>query len=301
MYIKYSMSVLMSHLTIIFKTLIFIIIVALIIAAVGAGMLLPAYNKMKDLIIETGAFDSIGRAFTDIAAGGDIPAAVEQIRAGLIDLRDTVVNNANTLWLSYFLLSILALAANFLIATLYLPLADNVDKYISSRHDGYLLQEYFLMMKKSLPFALLYSLINTILSVLIVWLAILVMFALKSVVNLLTVNMIAFMVITLYSLKASLLCDWIPNILSGKGVLRALWDSLKGGSRRVFSLRLSSNILVMSVIYIVALLLMSSFGYALIIGTPFFICYFRIFELVSYKMANKQKFYADDYVIITPN
>ncbi|MDR2046308.1 MAG: hypothetical protein LBP79_00115 [Clostridiales bacterium] len=297
MYYKFSLSVLLSNLSLVFRTLLYSVCIILAASAIGAGVLIPALRPVYDAIIVEGYTDKLGSLLNGVLSGDiRLAAAVADVSEVAVGIIAVMERFGGTLMFGYIFLGCLAFLSAFFHSTFDLAAARVLNGYMSSKMRGKLLHEYV----RHIPEAFGYAALKTVLS----WLisaAIFVVIALfiKLTYSLLFVFSLTFAIalcIALFSLKFTLFAEWAPRIIHGGGVLKSFKIS---GGVCAFKKKFLTAVCLYTVLAVCVLTFtLPTFGFIQFFIFPFSVCLSRCAELVNYHIGRNGKFYADDYTVV---
>ncbi|MDR1940472.1 MAG: hypothetical protein LBQ40_06770 [Clostridiales bacterium] len=299
MYYKYSRSVLLSNLGLVFGTFLYGVIVVIVILALGAGILVPTLRPVYNDIESAGYIDEASGIASGLLRGEkSIGDAAEETKTVYQNILDTVGKYGDKLFFSYIIVAVLLFFAGFLKAAFDPVTTAYVGGYMSSKMRGKLASGYFSHPLSSLAYAALKSLISGGLTLLIA-VSLLLLFNLFP--NFLTLLAVIVVGIALFSLKFALFAGWSPNIFKGEKTLKALknsFDPKRGGG---FKAKFYSGVCFYSVLTVcVMAFTLTTFGLILFIVLPIYPCMLRIMELVHDYSGAGDKFYIDDFTIVVP-
>ncbi|MDR3263744.1 MAG: hypothetical protein LBT30_05480 [Clostridiales bacterium] len=301
MYLKYSVSILLSNLGLVFKTFLYSVCILLAAAAIGAGILVPTLKPVYEEIEADGYIDEVSDVTNGLLRDGNIAKASEEytdIYNGVVEI---IRQHTGKLFFSYGYVVFLMLLVGFFKATFDYASASLLNDYMSSKLRSRLMPKYLLMAGKSYGYAALKVLISGALTAVIFLLLALFVRYTAPFINFFTATFAILISILLLSLKFVLFADWLPNILNGDKVGDALKKSVKDNTRLVFGNKFTTALCFYTVMTICVLTFtLTTFGFILLIIIPISTCLLRIMELTNYYASVGNRFYTDDFTIKNP-
>ena len=296
---KNSFSILSNRFSLVYKTLFYVLVIALIIVALGAAMLLPTLNSLVTELSELHLFRTLGTYIKSILNGDVESTDFEDIQNLFSQIGQAFTANSSKLILSGVFLILLYFIGMFLISMCYYSVSDVVDSYMNSGSNFPFMANYVHNFKTSAKFALLYTVINIPLQ--IVFVLIVIGFAiLFSMVNyLLAIFVVALLCFCIYAINKSMFSLWIPAMavknMSCVEALKYNFKALKHTFTSTFGAYFVYGIL-MAMLLVSSLLI--TFGVGTLILMAGSIVFVRIMNMVSYYHINGLKYYKADNVVI---
>jgi len=297
MIVKNSVSIFLSNISLIYKLLIFMMIVLIIAIALFIGIIGPALNKIfaaSDLttLIETYNLENIDKiTYTDLFG------------ALLQDLRGVFNINKSVIYSSLAWISLVYMLARFFFTLSQVPIAKMIFDKMSSNFNNGFLPTCIQYSKQALVYALISSLISVPLDLAVIWGIIALGIKLSSVVNFFAIAFSVTLLLLYAALRTSLLSQWVPLIIAENlGVIDALRKSI------VPSLASFKDIFSASLIVFVLItwsasggLNLITFGIVPIFIFPFAMVFLNIMNMVKYFNNNNKKYYVDQTRIEDPS
>lgn len=296
---KNSFSILSNRFSLVYKTLFYVLVIALIIVALGAAMLLPTLNKLVDNLGELQLFDKLGEYITRVLSGEVESADFESIEALFTQIGQVFSQNASRLVLAGVFLILLYFIGMFLISMCYYSVSDVTDAYMNSGSNFPFMSNYVHNFKTSAKFALLYTVINIPLQIAF-GLAITGIALLFSMVNLvLTIFITSLLVFCTLAINKTMFSLWIPAMVAGNmtctQALKYNFKTLKEHFTSMFGMFFAYS-LIMAVLFVATLFITFGVGTLLLIAMG--LVFVRIANMVSYYHINGLKYYKADNVVI---
>ena len=302
MIIKNSLSVVTSRMGVIFKVLIYDVIILAILGGAGYLFLRPYIDTVVSEITSTGLIEKflefIGHIFTDASALGTLSECghYQEVVDALAEVNSLFSSNALTP--AYFILAIVFVLGIFLLNLKNVPVAEIIANYMDSNSSDSFMTSYIRNFGRSALYSLLYTIISIILDVIIFSL---VLSGLASVVEL---DLIVFLIIEaslmlIITIKILITCGWLPHMIIKKECpLKALWRGIKGifgDLRPMFGLVLGYVVISWMAI---ALSISTTLGLALLLILPLIFLWLRAIELVRYYDVHSLPYYTNDQNVV---
>ncbi|MFA5449224.1 MAG: hypothetical protein WC292_02130 [Clostridia bacterium] len=287
---KKSMSIFLGNIDTLFKVLLYSFVLILICLAVLVAIIRPIVGGMfnalelADQLQETvntwleGGQGSFGKFFSDIGA--------------------TFSDNSLGLWNMFFIVMLFYALFKFFLLLTYIPLSKVLCRKMSESYTEKFYAAFVGSLGKSLLFALLHTLMTVAIDAAILLGGYYLFKFIYSAFKILSLTIVAFAVIILFSLKTTMLNQWVPNIVCGKKevfpALRSAFPAAKRSFSSIFSSVLALYIMLFGLI---ASTWLSSLGVVPIIAVASFMVLENAVGLTTYFKDNNLKFYTDEIEI----
>lgn len=299
MLFKNSFSILSNRFSLVYKTLFYVLVICLIIAALGVAMFMPTLNKLIDSIKELQLLDNLGSYIKSILSGEVESSDFESIENLYVQIGQVFSENSSRLVLAGILLVILYFIAMFLISMCYYSVSDVVDSYMNSGSNFPFMANYVHNFKTSAKFALLYTLINIPLQIVFALIIVGVALLFSMVNYVLSIFLVSLLCFCIFAINKSMFSLWIPAMASGNmtctQALKYNFTALKDKFTSMFGAYFIYGILMAM---LVVLSLFVTFGVGTLVLLAASLVFVRIVNLVSYYHINGLKYYKADNVVI---
>jgi len=286
----------------ILKALIYDFIIFIIMAALGAGLILPSFEHIFN---EIGALDILGKIWAvvgDILGGNpDLAVSVDTMNAALDDALAIIQNNFWVLRNMYIVAAILIVAFRFV----YELRSVSVSDILNSHMDAHIKDGFTSNYIRNIGMSAKYSIFKLLM--MLPYYAVLFAggyFAIGfifSVFGIFAPMLLLIFIVTLTAIKNTLFFGWLPNIVQGKnGVWRSFANSCVYAKRNFFKIFAKLIFFYMFGIAFTVALTIFTFGIGLFIALPCCFIFLRCLELTHYYNDKKLRYYTDENTIYTP-
>lgn len=304
MVLKHSINILSSRFSLVYKTILFVLIISLIFTAFAVSALFPTLAPLYYEIKEVQIFEHIGEALSSIFSG-DQDAQTEKfvlVKSDYEEVINILGTKINVLWQAVVWIIVLVLLFKFFLSTIYLTISDVSNHFMSSNSRFGFTSNYISNLKKSFA----YASINTIITIpyyvicgLIIWgvMAFLSMWSLFIAMIALLLMFIVFM-----SLKKTYLTCWLPSIIvENKGVIKSLKQNFS------MSYKMANSNMGLFVFYyfvmasITLIFGITTLGIGFFISMAICVVLSNIMDMVIYYRHMGLRYYSDADTIVKPN
>ncbi len=302
MKVKNSFSIFFSNFSIIYKLILFLIVLTIVFSILGTACILPLLNGFRKQVGDLGIDDAFLDYFTAISKGGDVHEAYSTLITTIQGLGSIAIEwNVNLIFAGVFLLIFIFLYAMLYFMSYY-TITDILKNKMSACSKFGFVSNYIVNMKKSFSFAILYGPMSLVM-ILIAIIGFFVILLAFTNFNLLLGFTLAFcFLIVLLALRRTLFIYWIPemvvNEVSAKDAFVKNFEYLKGNFLRIFGAYIF--IYIISFIFVILSTLVTM-GVCFII--MFAVCWYfmQILDMVEYYHICGLKYYIDEQTVINPN
>ncbi len=300
MIFRNSLSITTNKFTLIYKVLLYIIIISLIFSAIAVAFLLPTLKMLFSEISDIHIIKNIGEYLNKLVNGEAGNADWADVRMLLDKIGDIIAENTNRLILAGVFGVILYFIFMFLTSVCYYSVSDIVNSFMNSASSYPFMSNFVHNFKKSARFALLFTLINIpihiILALIIVGITVLCSYAnyLFAAVMCLLISLIA------AAFSHVLFSAWIPAMVVGnEGIVQALKTNFK--KKRsflyMFGVFFAYRLFMFVIMILVSLLTLGIGGIFLMSASVIMV---KTMDLVMYYHDNGLKYYKDRNTVINP-
>lgn len=296
MIFKNSVSIFLSNISLIYKLLIFMMIVLIIAVALFIGIIGPVLGNIfstSDLttFMQTDDLDNLDKiTFKDLFG-----SLIQDLR-GVFDLNKTVIYSTLA-WMG-----LVYLLARFFFTLSHVPIAKVIYDKMSSNFNNGFLAAFIQYSRQAFGYALFSSLISVPLDLLVTLGVVMLGIKLSSVVNIFAIAF-SITIIMLYSaLRSSLFNQWIPFIIAENlGTVQAFKKCITSSLTSLKDIFASTLIVYVLVIWATGGgLNLITFGIVPIFIVPFAMVFLNIMYMVKYFNNNNKKYYVDQTRIEDP-
>ncbi|MGI6213424.1 MAG: hypothetical protein ACOYIQ_02585 [Christensenellales bacterium] len=296
MVFKNSISIFLSNISLIYKLLIFMMIVLIVALALFVGIIGPALNKIFSA-------SDVGSLAASYNLENLNNVSYSQVFSTLLsDLRGIFNNNKKVIYNTLLWISLVYLIAKFFFALSNVPIAKVIYDKMSSNFNNGFLAASIQYSKQAVGYALLSSLITAPLDLGVAWGAAALGVWLSGVFNVFAIAISATILLLYAAFRSALFSQWIPLIIvENLGVAEALTRSV-APSLASFKEIFSSALIVYVLIAWASTggLSLFIFGIVPVFILPFAMVFLGIMNMVKYFNNNNKKYYVDQARIEDP-
>lgn len=300
MLFKNTFKLMFSNSHLIWKILLYILMIGAIIGGLSLFVALPVVQ----ILVNENFFAKIGDVYTAFIDTLDLKALFMRIGDLSVKFIDIIHENFATILLSIFGVGfVIFILGSIMMKFHEVPTSVNLYYYMSSNTKHSYVNSFALSFKKNILFQLFSLLIYLPLNGLIYYLLMysLRLFRFGGVWILFSPFIILFGFCILMALKHTILCGWIPSIVvRNKGVFSGLKDAMIVPKRRFFQTFGNAFSIVLTAVFLNVFGCVFTYGVGLIITIPVTILIYSTFGMVAYYSATGQRYYLDPYNVMAP-
>ena len=213
---KYALSILFSNMGYILKILLWILICVLLVASIGAAILVPIFHVLATETNVMTDIQSIQNDITDLAnpeSSNNIVTFFKSITLHFSDVLTQIATCPGVLVGLIFTAIFLYLLYNFMIGFSYLPVADIVNKIMSSNLKFGLASNMALNFKKSIKFSLARLVISIPINIVFFGIIFGIATGLFASIKMFAIPILVILTILCYIFRSMIFAGWLPRIL----------------------------------------------------------------------------------------
>lgn len=302
MELKHSINILLSRYTLIFKTMIYVLIVTAVAVGVMVSIMTPAMDPLFQDIENAGIITTTTSTLMQMFLQQvDYATGMVTLSSCYETLMAIINTYRNEMLVFYVLTSIVLFVYRLLTSMSSIPIASSINKYMSSSVHTKFTNDIAENFWASIKYAFFATIINQILNTAL-WLMTyyMIMATVKSW-GIFAFTVSIFVLLLFLSFKYTLFITWVPGIVvEKKNVLTALVDSIKSFPKYFKYGFFSSIILYLFAMAATVLLGLATFFLLVPVIIVAVIVMLRIIELVCYYNVNKKRYYIDHNNIVSP-
>jgi len=301
---KNSIKIAASEYNLIFKILLYDLIVYLVIFATAAAILAPGISILAGKVAGLQILENINAVISEILAGSvNIADKVDAMYASFDALGVIIKESYWVLNEVYVIGTAAFFVLRFLINLRTIPVSGVINAKMSSNTKYGFSSNLISNLGKSAKFSLALLVVQLPVDIILAVFTFLIVGPLFNVFGILAPILIVTMIIALVSFKDALLFEWVPSIVVDNS---RTWKSFNSSIKCAFShfgeiygvlvlLRLFSLVLIM-------IMTVFSFGVGLFIALPIGTIILRALEMVFYYDKRKLRYYTDgSRDVVTPD
>lgn len=298
---KYSLSLLFANMGYVLKLLVWVLICMLIVAAIGAAILLPTFDALAERASVSAAYVNVLEEF-DAFVNGEVSILgfADGLSTDLKDLLVAVAANGGLCAALVISLIFLYTLYAFLVYMSYYPTAYIVNQLMSSNMRLGLASSFAMNFRNSVRFAACRVSVAVPIDLIITIVLACLCYGLWVGIRMFALPIILVLGILLFSARATLLAGWLPRKLfcPDESNYTALVRSLRSVKINYKGLSKAFVILFFSTYAIVAGFSVVTFGLAALVVPSINYFLLRVIELVGYYKTNGMSFYSDAITVV---
>lgn len=298
---KYSLSILFSNMGFVLKVLLWVVICALVVAAIGCAVLIPTVNALADDGAVNEAYGAIGddvSAFLDgSASAGDF---LHDVAADFDALLSAVLASQGLLTALIFIMIAMYILYVFLVGVCYYPIAYAANQMMSSNMHIGLASSMAMNLKKAVRFSAARLTVTVPVDAVIAAITACIAFGLWDVIGFFSLTIALAFGVFAFSARSTLVAGWLPRLLFNKeeNVYTAFSRSLRGVKLNLKGLLKAFVITYFATYMLVATCAVPTFGLIAIVVPSINYFLVRLIELVGYYKMNGMSFYTDAITVV---
>lgn len=302
MELKHSFNILLSRYTLIFKTMIYVLLVSAVCVGVMVSIMTPAMDPLIQDIENAGLVTTTTSTLMQMFLQQiDYATGMDTLSACYESLMAIIGTYRNEMLIFYILTSIVLFVYRLLTSMTSVPIASSVNKYMSSSVHTRFANDIAENFWASIKYAFFATIINQILNTALGFMTYYMIMATVRGWGIFAFTVSIFVLLLFLSFKYTLFITWVPGIVvEKKKVLSALVDSIKSFPKYFKYGFFSSIILYLFAMAATVLLGMATFFILVPVIVVAVIVMLRIIELVCYYKVNNKRYYIDHNNIISP-
>jgi len=299
MAIKHSTSIFIARFGLVYKIVIYFLIVGLIVAAISMAVLAPAISEILGEMRATESFAHFKEGLSKLFHGNGEFLEEFRIAAQSFDDIGKVMETCRSQVTMCIVTAVIAFfVMMFLLAISFLPFSDIISNFMSSKSDYGFMSNLVANAGRAVLFALFYTFTVFLASVGIfvfsAWLCIRMLGAIG-----IFAPTVAYLILhLLLSLRSALIAGWLPAVVVEKcNVPKGFVVGLRAIGKkfpRAFWTFFFLNLITATLVPLFGLL---TFGIGFIIAIPSAFILYRIAELVLYYDAKSYRYYVDNQTV----
>ena len=282
---KYSLSLLFSNMGFVLKVLLWVVICALVVTAIGCAVLIPTVNALA-------ADGAVSEAYG--AIGGEISAFLD----GSTSVGD-FLNNIAADFLIFICIALYILYV-FLVGICYYPIAYAANQLMSSNMRIGLASSMAMNLKKAVRFSAARLTVTVPIDAIVTAIVCGIAFGLWSVIGFFSLTVALAFGVFGFSARATVVAGWLPRLMFNKdeNIYTAFSRSLRSVKLNFKGLLKSFIITYFATYMLVATCGIPTFGLVAIVVPSINYFLMRLIELVGYYKMNGMSFYTDAVTVV---
>lgn len=297
---KNSVKILFSNFNMVWKSLLYF----LLLCAITIGLVILVLNPIYQLLSEAGFINKIVEVYTDFLSSLDLNQLVETIDHLLTRFTEIVTENLPQFWFAFIAVMVVLFVFAVIASNLtIMPNANSLHYYMGSMNRHGFFSSFSETFGKNLKAQLVYFVISLPIKVINICLIILgfKLFSSVWILSIFSGFLLFLEIILLQAFKFSLFASFIPTmVVLNYGVFKSLKVSIKNTFRN-FSRVFSNAIGVVLTIALINIIFgLFTFMSGLLISVPASFLLYSTFGMVVTYESQGMRYYVDVYNVITP-
>ena len=289
-----------SRISVVFKVMLYDIIVVGIMAAICAGVLLPQFSTVTGEIAKL----EIDKAFIgniQLWIHGDL--AFSQVFAILHSdfTKVLAILGENAMSLAFITMIIAVLVTKFLLGMRTIPAYDIVNSHMTESSNYYFMGNLMHNLGRSAKFSALQMLFGIPCDVVIIVIMYFASGFLIGALGILALPLIVILLVGLLAFKNTIFYFWLPTIIQGQPMLKGFGASVKLAFKHFSDIFLSQITYLLFVFVLVVLAIITTFGAGLLIVAPLMFLVLSAMKLAKYYDIKKMRYYVTVDKVVTPS
>jgi len=301
MSIRNSLKILLNNFSVLWKILVYKVLVFLISIALLAGFVLPNVITIFNRIAETGLIDNLKKIVDGFFARVDLTQNIEAFKLSLEDTSKALTQNAYRLMISYIYIAIILIIGNMLSGMSDLVTSDVINGDMSANAKFGFLSRFIITLGKNIKYQLLRLVTEIPVYIIITFIIWNIFSFLFNYIGVFALFFTFVFLVLLISAAQSFFCCWLPEITVNK---TNVGDAIRIGFNKVKpvyrSLLSGFSFINIFLFFMNIMLAFFTCGAGLLISIPMSTLFIAIYRLVVYYDLSSMKYYTDSNTIISP-
>ena len=294
-------SIFSSKMGLIYKMILFLLILAVVVGIIGFAIVAPVSKDLRAGITELGLGQKFGKYFVASITGEDVEAASEAFVEAVNKIDDVMSTWTGAVVGSVITIVILALIFSIFYFMSHYTISDIVKNFMSSNSDYGFGANYIANAKKSILFSVYYTLYSVVINAVGFSIAVALGILISKWISILGTFVTILLALATLALRRSLTPFWIPAMvileLNANQAFVKNFEQLKGRFWKTFGAYFMI-FLVFTILFIVSSIV--TVGVAGLFIFPAMWLYMQIRDMVSFYYINNMKYYIDEQTVVDP-
>jgi len=296
---KNSLKILFSNFNIIWKSVLYFLITALI----SMVLLYLCVNPVYKLLLNNGVVDEAINIYSDFMASLNFSEMCKSISELVETFFEIILTNISKIWINFTGVALITLFLSVFLNNLtIMAFCNSLHYYMGSMNKLGFYSSFFDVLKKNLKVQITYFIISLPIKI-INFLIIMMIFRLVTISwfwSIVGVFILVLSWVILLAFKFTLFSGWVPTmVIMNYGVFKSLKVSVKNAFRQ-FPRIFGNAIGVVLTLLCVYMLGIFTFFVGLIVIIPASYLFYSSFGMVSTYESQGMRYYVDIYNVITP-
>lgn len=300
MMFRFSVKLMFSNFTTMWKILLYYLIVFVIITALCVGLLLPTISFFIGKIHDVGLIDNIGGMAKSFLRPSEMGGYLDSFVSGLGQIANDFIQDGGSMVYSTIMFVLIFILAYFLFGLVKLPASYVMNAKMNSQLKLSFTATFLSKLGKSAKYTLSKMMFAIPLDLFIGFSTLFMLYSIK-VFGVFGLTLTSMYFVFMLAFRIGLFSGWLPAIVVDE---LPIFKALKYGTKRAFTRfwRIVSSMIVFIYLYAIISLAMNlvTFGSASVMLIPIWTLYVSLFELCMYYGATARRYFVDYDTIITP-
>lgn len=298
---KNSVKILLSNFNIVWKMLLYFLMLFVFLAFVIYLFISPVIQ----MINTAGFFERFVELYTDFLSSLNLTMLFDSIAQLIDEVIIFIGNNISELWFYFLGVGFMLLCFGVVVSNLTsMAICNSLHLYMGSMVKQGFFESFSENFGKNLKFQLFYYIVTLPINIIgvVALLFSFKLFNISWIVSLISVFAIIIGFVMFVALKYTLFATWIPTgVVMNFGVFKSLKTSLKIVFKRFGKVFSAAVGVVMTIICINVIMALCSFMVGLFVSIPISILLVNVFGMINIYEGQGMRYYVDIYNVVTPS
>lgn len=296
MIVKNTLSVTASNFSLIFKIMIFALVLVLIFAAVFTGVLSPLFQSLGEALDIQPAIDGTAPPIGDRPITENTSSLADLIKNLGESLSNFMKANSNALWFAFGVSILTIFFIRFFLGLLLVPSAKYLSNKMTTGFSEGLWRTFLSSVKNSVALSFFSTLIFIVFDVGLTCLTVYLAFLLGKSIGIFAVYIAVIVLIVLFSFRTALTAMWLPRIaMRGEKPVAALLQTLRDTKKTFVKCFTGCLAIWISVFLTTAATFVFTLGLSFVIIIPMGIVLYIAMTHVQFCHFYKQNYFKDEH------
>lgn len=297
--IYHSLSILLNRYALVFKIIMYFLIVTLLLGIIALAILSPALSGVLEQIESTGFFSKVLEGLRELISGN--PHSQETLQE-VNGIWSSIVNSFTPRVQTTVLVVVIVfvILTKFIYSLAYISYSDIINNFMSSNARYGFISNFISNLKRSLVYGLLNLVTSFPYDIAVLVSGYFIFIGITKAINfLVALPILMIYICILMSLKSTLFSGWLPGMVRDNKKIHVALRESASSVKKIFINAFGIYVVAyfLAAMFIV-LSFISTFGAGLIISIPTAITFFITLESVIYYNATNHKYYINEKTII---
>lgn len=288
-----------SRISLVFKVLLYDLIIAGIMTAICAGVLLPQFSEVGTELAQLNIGDKLVENIHLWLTGDMILSEVIAALYATIE-QVIVIIGSKLLSLAFITIVLAALVAKFLLGLRTIPTYDIVNSHMTESSNYYFLGNLMRNAGRSCKFSLVNMLFGIPCDLIIIAIVYFGIGLLIGWLGIFALPLMVILVICLIAFKNTIFYLWLPCILQGKPIFKSFAEAVKLAFKHFADIFFTQITYLLFALVVLTAAMTMTFGAGLLVAVPLLFIIHSAMKLAKYYDINKMRYYVTMDNVVTP-